>query len=502
MGPLPRAARKTAAVAFLLLVFILFLARYPAFLSPGRGVSRPYSVNQDRRPPSPYNPHAHEAVVYLDNVKEWWKAWITAIKAAKPGLTEIKPKVPFGNHHPEDIDASRAPARKLVELSSEDLQKLRGPHQQYLKFVNEYKKYNVDSERLFHHRGIVLVGGGEFFGPAIVTIKMLRDTGSDLPVEVFVSNWSEYEPDVCEEYLPTLNARCMVIEDFLSDHISSPVRGIFHYQLKSAALLFCSFRNVLLLDSDSMPMVDPALLFDSEAYVATGLITWPDLWRSSETPEFWTHIAGLPSFPAGQPVSSPESGQMVVDKVRHFKTLMLALYYNIYGPNLYYTLFSQGALGEGDKTSFEAAAVVLNTTYYRVHHPLETVGRFTGLRENDKWSGTAMVQFMPEDNAKNLPLYGVTNVKKSDTVAFLHANTPKMNAGHLVDEGDLINEGGQHLRLLSDVDTQMKLFGEDVEKRIWGHLRDTGCLLEKVIREWRDRQDLCKRLEQHYNAVF
>ena len=112
----------------------------------------------------------------------------------------------------------RAPPRKLIDLSEAELKKLRDPHAKYLKFVKDYRKYDHDAADLFHHRGVVMVGGGEFYGPAIISIKMLRDTGSNLPVEVFVANWHEYEPYLCEEYLPTLNAKCLVLDDFLADH--------------------------------------------------------------------------------------------------------------------------------------------------------------------------------------------------------------------------------------------------------------------------------------------
>ena len=87
--------------------------------------------------------------------------------------------------------------------------------------------------------------------------------------------------------------------------------------------------------------------------------------------------------------------------------------------------------------------------------------------------------------------------------AFVHSNTPKMNAGHLVDEGDLVDWGtGKHLRLWGDEERAMDVFGIDLEARIWKVLRDTGCQLEGTVREWRDRKDLCTRLKVHWNKVF
>lgn len=74
------------------------------------------------------------------------------------------------------------------------------------------------------------------------------------------------------------------------------------------------------------------------------------------------------------PDPTTESGQMVIDKVRHFQTLLLALYYNVYGPDWYYALFSQGTAGEGDKETFASAAHVLELPYYQVRTKLSFDG--------------------------------------------------------------------------------------------------------------------------------
>lgn len=49
---------------------------------------------------------------------------------------------------------------------------------------------------------------------------------------------------------------------------------------KVAALLHCSFQEVLLLDSDNLPLVDPAYLFDDPLYQQHGNLFWPDFWGS------------------------------------------------------------------------------------------------------------------------------------------------------------------------------------------------------------------------------
>ena len=74
---------------------------------------------------------------------------------------------------------------------------------------------------------------------------------------------------------------------------------------------------------------------------------------------------------------STESGQLIINKHTHGKTILLALYYNFYGPNLFYKLFSLGEQGEGDKDTFVAAAVVTRQDYYQVKSFIKTFDMLT-----------------------------------------------------------------------------------------------------------------------------
>lgn len=446
--------------------------------------------------PSPFNPHSLENLKYLRDIGDFWEPWASAIQVARPPIPAITITRTHSNLGVSEADARkpRQPPTKLITLSPTDLANLTSAHALLKDKLDAYPNFERDANTLFNGRGIVTVAGGEYFGPAIVGLHMLRATGSDLPVEAFVQNWDEYEPSLCEEYLPRFGARCLVLEEFLSDPVSKTWE-VTHYQLKSLALLFSSFTEVLLLDSDSIPLVDPAQLVSSPAFTSTGLVGWSDFWKASETPDFYT-IAGLPSFPSNLPTPCSESGQLLVDKSRHLATLLLATYYNIWGPDYFYPLLSQGALGQGDKNTFESAAVVLNNTFYRVPKMLKAVGRNPG----DGFKGSGMVQYMPEDDG--LEVDPADGKKAHERVAFIHANTPKMNAGHLVDEGDLVGPGGAHLRLWGGVESQVEMFGEDVEKKVWEIVKSTGCELAGTVREWKDRGGMCRRLKKHWKEVF
>jgi alpha 1,2-mannosyltransferase len=448
-------------------------------------------------------------------IRAFWETWAKHVVSAKPTGAPISLAWPASNlPAPDDPLAHRQRPVSHAQLSENEVVVLKASHAVFRKALDAFA-VERDVDTLFSGRGVVTVAGGEYFGPAIVGITMLRQTGSTLPVEAFLADWDEYEEEICETVLPKLNARCVVLSDFLSPvgghGKGSTVFKVTHYQLKSLALLFSTFEHVLYLDSDSIPLVDPVKeLFTKEPYVSTGFVGWPDFWIGTEAPEFYK-IAGMGDFPVDTlPTSSSEAGQLLVDKSVHLKTLLLAAYYNIWGPDWYYPLLSQGALGQGDKNTFETAAIVLGAPWYRVKTPVTALGR----HDDGQYRGSGMVQFHPGDDYAKFDGHGTKKIPRQVSEplgsfqtdvrpAFMHANTPKMNSGHLVDEGDLKDDtSGKGLRLWGTVEDQVKLFGEDLEMRIWKIVVEVGCDLASVLKEWRERINICMRLRAHWMEVF
>lgn len=472
-------------LAFLLPAVVLFL-----YLR--RIDQLPSALSGTPRPPVVINEVDPVLAASQKAISLFWHRWSQTIYDCRPGGSPIKTAGQAATVKPQDPNGVRKPYSDLVKNPGTEIEEIRLAHQ---RFVKELDTLDRIDHAIFKGRGVVMVGGGEYFGPAIIGIQMLRRTGSTLPVEVFVPNDSEYEKEICEDYLPKLNARCVVLSHFQLDQSRDDGDiSIKHYQLKAPTLLLSSFAEVLLLDSDSIPLLDPEVsIFETEPYRSNGIITWPDFWGATESPKFW-EVAGLPEFPEGLPPTSSESGQLVINKKTHLEALLLATYYNLFGIDHYYPLLSQGALGQGDKETFMAAAVALGLPYYRVKTPAAALGRHDG----SKQKGTAIVQHLPADDAASRQGGG-------DTIrpAFLHANTPKMNAGHLVDEGDLLSvDGKTRLRLLGSKADAEKMFGFDVEDTIWDLLVQTGCELADSIGEWKKREKLCERLTEHHKLVF
>lgn len=108
---------------------------------------------------------------------------------------------------------------------------------------------------------------------------------------------------------------------------------------------------------------------------------------------FFYHIQGRP-VPPLQPTGTTESGQILVSKRKHAKTLLLAAYYNTYGPDFYYPMLSQGAHGEGDKETFASAAEYFGAPYHRVKTMVKTLG-FINKDRGSTFKHLVMIQHDP-----------------------------------------------------------------------------------------------------------
>ena len=432
-------------------------------------------------------------------ITDFWAGWAATFDKARPKIKKIEVKKIASKEGSDKAAGERKPSKDSLGLPQQDVDSLHKSH----KIVLDRLRRSQDQLRnatstLYFGRGIVIVAGGPYFAPALVSIRMLRRTKSKLPIQVFLQSQSEYEPEVCESVLPALGAECFIIESYLRK--KSPVK-ITHYQLKVMAILFSSFKEILFLDSDCIPLRKPIELFDSEPYKSKALVTWPDYWIATEDPIFYT-IAGMTSFPPGLPARASESGQLLINKEIHLPTLLLATYYNIFGPDTYYPILSQGVDGMGDKETFLAAAAVLNLPFYAVKEHVGTIGYF---KANKEFQGGAMVQHSPVDDF--LPHNSTTK----PAPFFLHANVPKMNVGFLLDRNLLIDPTAPHkenqpakpIRLWGNEANNKKLgLGKDIEKAVWREMVDLACELQYVLKDWRERGRVCERAQEHWKAVF
>ncbi|KAE8152682.1 mannosyltransferase putative-domain-containing protein, partial [Aspergillus avenaceus] len=348
-------------------------------------------------------------------------------------------------------------------------------------------------------RGIVSTAGGSYLPVLVISLRMLRRTGSQLPMEVFLADWNEYDGYICQVVLPSLNAKCVLLSDIL-DTVPDSKTKIEKYQYKPFAMLFSSFEEILFLDADAFPLQDPELAFKSDLFRSKGLITWPDFWGSTASPLYY-EIASQ-DRPAPNIRQSTESGEVFLSKRTHLKTILLCAYYNYWGPSHYYPLLSQGAAGEGDKETFIAAATVFNEPFYQVSEGIRALGRHT----NDGFAGSTMVQYNPmEDYA--LTKKGEWRIKGSSAPApkpfFVHINFPKFNPATVFTEnGPVMREDGSYTRAWTAPEDVIEAFGTDLEYYLWKEIRWTACTLEGKSITWKDQSGICDRVEDYWRTIY
>ena len=423
----------------------------------------------------------------------FWREFAPLLAAAVPDCPKPERK---DSAKPQGFGDKPTDRYDLLSMPDGDVQKMKAAHE---KFQSGLKGKAAELIYTPGTRGLVTTAGGPYLPVFAVSLRMLRRTGTTLPMEVFLANQEEYESYICDHVFPKLNAKCVVLSDIL-DAVSHPIT-ISHYQYKVFAMIFSSFEEVLFLDSDAFTLHNADQLFTSEPFTNHGLVTWPDYWASSASPIYYK-IAGQP-IPPLSIRQSTESGEVLLNKKNHAKSLLLATYYNYYGSH-YYVLFSQGAPGEGDKETFIAAADVLNETFYQVAEPVKAIGHFT----SNGWHGSAMVQFDPMEDY-NLTQHGIWRNKDRDHAGtspprpfFLHVNFPRLNSAKVFDQAEhTTNLKDEHQRLWQG-ENIIPMFGEDIEKQVWEEVKWVSCELEHKFETWKDIPGLCDRATKHLQSLF
>ena len=213
----------------------------------------------------------------------------------------------------------------------------------------------LDTEGL-RPRGIIIpAGGARLFTCAWVAVRMLRDfLKTALPIQIWHIGPREMSPAMialmAEQEVESVDALALIGNEE-GDEVE-----LGGFELKSFALLRCAFREVILLDADNVPLIDPGELFAHESFAETGAIFWPDLVSITASSRIWD-LCDV----AYRQMPSLESGQMAIDRVRHYPALSLSWFLNRNSRIIYRHIY-------GDKDSFLIAWMALGSTFHLVRH--------------------------------------------------------------------------------------------------------------------------------------
>lgn len=232
-------------------------------------------------------------------------------------------------------------------------------------------------------RGIVTcAGGARLFTSAYVLIRILRETlACGLPIQLWHFGGEEISPvmrALLRRHDVELVDATAVLEVFPAD-----IRD--GWQLKAYAVANSRFAEVLFLDADQAPVRDPDFLFNTPQYQSSGAVFWPDIIDLRADNPIWEWV-GL----SGEACRSWESGQLLIDKRRHWAPLQMALLLNERAETVY-------AMVYGDKDTFlvawRLAGAAFEVVPYRpfTDHRVLIQRDFDGAplfqhRTNSKWS--------------------------------------------------------------------------------------------------------------------
>lgn len=467
------------------------------------------------------------------NAQSYYETLFSVIKNCNPNLSTplaYNTNKTTTNSNSED-DSSDNQFSSVLEVSFEDTLKLRESHKKALSTLP-----NEAPAGLYKGSGIVVIGGGERTPIALVSIRMLRKVNKDVPIELVVNEDEKNDSTLCSEVLPSLNAQCLVLSEALGQKAASMFK-LERQQVKSLALLASSFDSIILLEAENVLMKDPSALLNSKPFKKYGAILWPSVQPNSVSPVFYkaansnsendyndkqssTHdhnkerqttkaVAFLPEY-------STESGQIMINKSRHFKSIALTVYYNLYGQSAFYALLSKDS-DNAEKETFAAAFSVLEDPVYYIHSTPKLVGQQV---ENQEINVATLLTDPEEDYQIN----EIKSAKAPPHNIFVHSSANYLNIPNMIlkstngqqlglnTEGN--NKNNLKIRFYGNPRENKGLYGEykDFELSIWKQLEWLIC--NKVFKEdlklesyeknlsSEDKYLLCQHVQSHVDWLI
>ncbi|TMW68201.1 hypothetical protein Poli38472_007873 [Pythium oligandrum] len=271
--------------------------------------------------------------------------------------------------------------------------------------------------------GIVMAVYDQVLASAYASIRQLRSTGCQLPIELWFRHDELKKENTVIHQLMTLFGpiKLRVIHD-------DRIRGFY---VKVHAVYYSSFTSVLLLDADNFVVQSPTPLFSSATFQAHGAVFWPDFWHPGNT-IFNIHAQSLLWELLGieyVDMMEQESGQVLINRQKSRVALEKLMFLATNHPNLLRKL----KLVWGDKDLFRLAWFLARKTFYfndrRVPGALGVINH-----DRQRFCGMSMVQYDLD----------------GQSILFVHRNT-------------------------------IKLTGQTTEKRIWHTLQEYEPGVKPVI---------------------
>ena len=251
------------------------------------------------------------------------------------------------------------------------------------KWKNECPPY---PENKYSGVGIVMVAGGnKYYVNAYASIRLLREKGCNLPIEVWRLNKEEAVPQI-ENELKKYNVEIIDASE-VNEKLPEPHTHLHGWECKPFAIIHSKYEEVLFLDADVFVDKDPSFIFATDEYKKYQAIYMPDFNRLQKYRSFWkvfnVKYRDEPEF---------ESGIIFVNKKTNWQALNLCNKICEWGTRFFFNHF------HGDKEAFHASYLILNQNYYMEGTPIK------------KLKGTMLQHFQGE------PIFYHRNMKKLSLV--------------------------------------------------------------------------------------
>jgi FkbM family methyltransferase len=265
-------------------------------------------------------------------------------------------------------------------------------------------------------RGIVISAGGvKCLVNAWVCVSLLRKHGCQLPIQIWYIGPEEIDRHIIKLFKEKHSVD-FVDSLHIVDKKKLTIKNLGGWENKAFAIIHSPFKEVLFLDADQVPVVDPTYLFENVAYKDVGAMFWPDYfpygWRikkevfelldlnvpgNSKKPE-WVNPTDYIAF---------ETGQILIDKSRHWDALHL---WQEFGQQaeFWYSACKKGAgvdLVYGDKDTAYLAWELLHKPYLMAPTTGWVGSDKSGAFIQHDWDNNIVFQHKCQPNAGKWNLY-------------------------------------------------------------------------------------------------
>jgi Mannosyltransferase putative len=190
-----------------------------------------------------------------------------------------------------------------------------------------------------------------YFPGAWVMVRELRRLGCTLPITFTHCGPLEWDARLTQLVKP-LGVDVIDLQAMSSTRSTRILAG---WESKVYGTLWSPYEEVLYLDADNLPLIDPTYLFDSSQYKYCGSIFWADVPpydRREWLPEcVWRNIGLM-----YRDEVDFESGQYLINKRKCWRELLLTQWINEYSDYFYKFVF-------GDKSTFHLAWAKLSSNW-------------------------------------------------------------------------------------------------------------------------------------------